>query len=441
MEITFDKRNYRKHNAKNKKIIRKSLEELGAGRSVVVDKENCLVAGNGVYEQAQALKMPVRVVETDGSELVVVKRTDLATGDERRRKLALADNSASDTSEWNEELLCEDWSAELLKDWGVEFEELKISADEIATKEAEFKERMAAGEISEEDEEYQAFLEKFKLKKTTDDCYTPAVVYDAVADYVARTYGVKREKFIRPFYPGGDYKREKYPKGCVVVDNPPFSILAEILKFYNERGVAFFLFAPTLTLFSPSSSSYYCALPCGVVVTYENGANVTTSFITSFESETIRVKSVPELYKIVKEANDANLANMRRTLPRNEYPLEIVTAPRVGIYSRLGVEFVVPKAESLVVSRLDAQKDEGNSAIFGKGYIVSERIRAERIRAERERAERERAEREIAERERVERERAERERAERERAKVWLLSEREKEIVKSLNPKDYAERT
>ncbi len=134
MEITFDKRNYRKHNAKNKKIIRKSLEELGAGRSVVVDNENCLVAGNGVYEQAQALKMPVRVVETDGSELVVVKRTDLATGDERRRKLALADNSASDTSEWNEELLCEDWSKELLEDWGVNMPETAyLSKMEIET--------------------------------------------------------------------------------------------------------------------------------------------------------------------------------------------------------------------------------------------------------------------------------------------------------------------
>lgn len=118
-EIKFDQRNYRKHSKKNKALIRKSLEELGAGRSVVIDNENELVAGNGVYEQAQALKMPVRIVETDGSELVVVKRTDLATQDDKRKKLALADNSASDTSEFDNRLLSEDWTRDVLKEWGV----------------------------------------------------------------------------------------------------------------------------------------------------------------------------------------------------------------------------------------------------------------------------------------------------------------------------------
>ena len=118
-EIKFDQRNYRKHSKKNKELIRKSLVELGAGRSVVIDNENELVAGNGVYEQAQALKMPVRIVETDGSELVVVKRTDLGTQDDKRKKLALADNSASDTSEFNNRLLAEDWTRDVLKEWGV----------------------------------------------------------------------------------------------------------------------------------------------------------------------------------------------------------------------------------------------------------------------------------------------------------------------------------
>ena len=118
-EIKFDRRNYRKHSKKNKALIRKSLAELGAGRSVVIDNENELVAGNGVYEQAQALKMPVRIVETDGSELVVVKRTDLATQDDKRKKLALADNSASDTSEFDRGLLTADWARDVLKEWGV----------------------------------------------------------------------------------------------------------------------------------------------------------------------------------------------------------------------------------------------------------------------------------------------------------------------------------
>ena len=123
-EIKFDERNYRKHSKKNKALIKKSLEELGAGRSVVIDADDTLVAGNGVYEQAQALQMPVRVIETDGSELVVVKRTDIHTQDEKRKKLALADNAASDLSEWDVPLIETDWAKEMLVDWGVELPEV-----------------------------------------------------------------------------------------------------------------------------------------------------------------------------------------------------------------------------------------------------------------------------------------------------------------------------
>lgn len=128
-KIKFDKRNYRKHDDKNKNIIRKSLEELGAGRSVLVDNEGSLIAGNGVYEQAKKLKIPVKVVETDGSELVVVKRTDLRTNDEKRRKLALADNAASDLSDWDEDLLRADWTKEALAEFGVKLPEMKEKLD------------------------------------------------------------------------------------------------------------------------------------------------------------------------------------------------------------------------------------------------------------------------------------------------------------------------
>ena len=68
-EIKFDGRNYRKHSDRNKALIKKSLKELGAGRSVVIDADDTLVAGNGVYEQAKKLKMPVRVVETEKGRL------------------------------------------------------------------------------------------------------------------------------------------------------------------------------------------------------------------------------------------------------------------------------------------------------------------------------------------------------------------------------------
>lgn len=129
MEIKFDKRNYRKHNDRNKKLINKSLKELGAGRSILVDSEGEIIGGNGVYEQAQKLGIKTRVIETDGTELVVVKRTDLKTDDEKRKKLAVLDNSTSDTSDFDNSLLTSDFNIEQLAELGVDIKEKKENID------------------------------------------------------------------------------------------------------------------------------------------------------------------------------------------------------------------------------------------------------------------------------------------------------------------------
>lgn len=136
-EIKFDSRNYRKHNAENKRLIKKSLEECGAGRSILIDGEDEIIAGNGVYEQAKKLKMPVRIIETDGSEIVAIKRTDLKTTDEKRKQLAVMDNSTSDSSEFDLELMAQDFNVEALEDMGVDLpdnilpEEPEVVEDEI----------------------------------------------------------------------------------------------------------------------------------------------------------------------------------------------------------------------------------------------------------------------------------------------------------------------
>ena len=83
-DIKFDKRNFRIHSKKNKELIKKSINECGLARSVVVDNENCLIGGNGVVSQLDK-STKIKVIESDGSELVVVKRTDLSTNDEKRK--------------------------------------------------------------------------------------------------------------------------------------------------------------------------------------------------------------------------------------------------------------------------------------------------------------------------------------------------------------------
>lgn len=117
--IRADKRNYRKHSDKNKALINKSLTECGAGRSILTDSEGNIIAGNGVFEQAQKLNIPVKIVETDGSELVVVQRTDLSPNDQRRRQLAIMDNSTNDSSEFDFDLLAEDFQLDELVELGI----------------------------------------------------------------------------------------------------------------------------------------------------------------------------------------------------------------------------------------------------------------------------------------------------------------------------------
>lgn len=134
-DLKQDKRNYRKHNQQNLDLIKKSVSEVGLGRSVVIDNENEIVRGNGLVSTLDK-NTPVKVIETDGTELVVVKRTDLNTNDEKRKQLAIMDNSTSDSSEFDLESLQADFSVEQLQDWGldVEFESLEeqeIIEDEV----------------------------------------------------------------------------------------------------------------------------------------------------------------------------------------------------------------------------------------------------------------------------------------------------------------------
>ena len=150
--LKFDKRNYRKHNEKNKKLIRKSLEECGTGRSIIVDSNDEIIAGNGVYEQAKAMNIPVKVVETDGTELIAVKRTDLKTSDDKRTKLAILDNSTADSSEMDYALLQKDFELVDLMNMGIDAVNLNIDADASNTDIFENLPDEIAGENLEADE-------------------------------------------------------------------------------------------------------------------------------------------------------------------------------------------------------------------------------------------------------------------------------------------------
>lgn len=147
-DLKQDRRNYRKHNERNLDLIKKSINEVGLGRSIVIDSENEIVCGNGLVSQLDK-NTPVKVIETDGSELVVVKRTDLNTDDEKRKKLAVMDNSTSDSSEFDLELLSVDFEVPELKDMGIDVPDVEIEEKEVVEDEVpeEVETRCKRGDI------------------------------------------------------------------------------------------------------------------------------------------------------------------------------------------------------------------------------------------------------------------------------------------------------
>lgn len=237
---------------------------------------------------------------------------------------------------------------------------------------------MSVGRTKKDFEDYDGFVEKFKTKLTTDDCYTPEPVYEAVAGYVSERYGIPRSDMVRPFWPGGDYRSFDYRPGCCVVDNPPFSILAAIQRFYLDRGIRFFLFAPSLTCLSARSVAMEVNhLVCDCNIVYENGANPKTSFVTNMDPGTV-MESCPELTRRVEAANRA--AAKTRSLPRYGYPPDVATAAMFQRYARHGVRLVVGAADCMHVSRLDSQR-ESKKTIFGAGLLLSKGKAAEHSEA------------------------------------------------------------
>ena len=239
------------------------------------------------------------------------------------------------------------------------------------------------GEIEAEDsDEYAAFMEKFKHKLTTDDVYTPENVYGALLDWARGHYELGDAPTVRPFYPGGDYQSFSYPEGCVVIDNPPFSILSEICAWYEERGVRYLLFAPGLTLFSINAGrSRY--LPIGLDILYTNGASIATSFVTNLGAWKIEI--CPELYAALDGPNTENKRRATAQLPKYEYPVNVcsVAINKLACY---GQPLRISEEDAAFVRALDAQRDAGK-AIYGGGFLLSEKAAAEKAAAEKAAAE------------------------------------------------------
>lgn len=267
------------------------------------------------------------------------------------------------------------------------------------------------GSLFDDNPEYDAFVAKFERKKTADDCYTPPPVYAAVRDWVCRRYDIDPATIVRPFYPGGDYERFDYSDGCLVLDNPPFSILTAICKFYLARHIRFFLFAPFLRIFSTlrERSVEMNHIISDSRITYENGAVVNTAFLTNLDSGIV-AESAPDLGAAIAAAQARTRAPKP---PRYVYPSEVLTPNVLEKLARGRVPLKIRKQDAEWIAALDAQKPLGKG-LYGGGMLLSEWATANLLEAER-----------LAE-------------SRAEPAQVWSLSEREEEIIQRLSEGDEA---
>lgn len=360
--------------------VAESLKKFGWQQPIVIDRNGVIVCGHTRYKAALEI----------GMKTAPCKYADELT-EEEITAYRLADNKTAELAMWDEDKMTE----ELAK-----CSQFDMSAFGFST----WFDEHEMGEATEEDsDEYKDFVEKFEAKHTTDDCYTPEEIYKAVADYVEKRYGIAQKRFIRPFYPGGDYQNEKYPEGCLVVDNPPFSIMKEIVRFYNSNDVKFFLFCPSLTALNYCDESEAICLQAPVE--YENGAKVPTSFLTNIE-DGYAARSDPELYKAIDTAAKAYSKSKHKDIPKYSYPVEVITAAKLGYLSKYGQSMRISRRECVRIRKLDSQEGTGKE-IYGHGLLLSESAAAERAAAESAAAESA-------------------------AATAWPLSEREREIVRGL---------
>ncbi len=127
-DLKPDPRNARKRTERSAGLIARSLEQFGAARSIVIDENGQILAGHGTVEAAAQVGIEdVLVVPADGRTIVAVQRTDLSA--EQKVQYAIADNRASDLSDWDADMLQELSTDHDLSNWFNEDELAAILPD------------------------------------------------------------------------------------------------------------------------------------------------------------------------------------------------------------------------------------------------------------------------------------------------------------------------
>lgn len=181
-DLHQDTRNFNKGTEAGRELIRKSLRELGAGRSLLIDKNNKIIAGNKTHEGAEAVGLDdVIIVETDGSKVVAVKRTDIDIDTKKGREMALADNATVQVDlKWDTEELnavADDFGIDT-EDWGVDC--FAVPADDVEPQEREDTYNIVYNLVFNDEQEQDVwfkFLKKIKERYPDMETISERIVF------------------------------------------------------------------------------------------------------------------------------------------------------------------------------------------------------------------------------------------------------------------------
>ena len=150
--LVLDNKNFNKGTEYGEHLMDESLRKFGLGRSILIDRNDRIIAGNKTTEKAGELGFEkVVIVETDGSTLVAVKRNDIDLDSQKGRELALADNATSKANlSWDEDMIMQcaeqfDFDPE---EWGVSMSEPEEEEQEEPKKEIDTRLIVECGDVT-----------------------------------------------------------------------------------------------------------------------------------------------------------------------------------------------------------------------------------------------------------------------------------------------------
>lgn len=148
-----------------------------------------------------------------------------------------------------------------------------------------------------------------------------STIRNCVKNHVLSTYSSTLSGYtaIEPFYNGNDYTAIDYTNK-VVVDEPPFSQLMDILNYYRTNGVYFFLYIPALCDITALTRHNRTLIDTGATLIKQNDVTTFTSFITNLEPSNVKLKTYPIFRENLINANayERALRQQKITIMKND---------------------------------------------------------------------------------------------------------------------------